>query len=139
MKAMWDSAVLEDKKKIAPPPSPPWPKQLSDQGGVAHVFHGSDFFYTRTSSLNTAWNSTFTSLGYFCMHNNKIIHDVPFYIRFIIEGREQNADSVSPQIFLEWSKYLHTLISTWIPNFRIALHVFTSNHSYSLSVIFRVK
>lgn len=70
MKAMWDSAVLEDKKKIAPPPSPPRPKQLSDQRGVAHVFHGSDFFYTRTLPLNTAWNSIFTSLGYFCMHNN---------------------------------------------------------------------
>lgn len=70
MKAMWDSAVLEDKKKIAPPPSPPRPKQLSDQRGVTHVFHGSDFFYTRTSPLNTAWTSTFTSLVYFCMQNN---------------------------------------------------------------------
>lgn len=76
---MWDSAVFEDKKKIARPPSPPRTKQLSDQRGVAHVFHGSDFFYTRTSPLNTASNSTFTPLVYCCMHSNKYSWCAPLY------------------------------------------------------------
>lgn len=136
MKVMWDSAVLEDKKEIAPPPSPPRPKQLSDQRGAAHVFHGSDFFYRRTSPLNTAWNSTFPSLVYFCMHNNKY-SSCALLFQVYYRTAKQSADLVSPRIFLDCSNYLHALISTWIPNFPIVLHVFTTKHSFH--IVFRVK
>lgn len=119
MKAMWDSAVLEDKKKIAPQPSPPRLKQLSDQRGVAHVFHGSDFFYTRTSPLNTAWNATFTSLVYFCMHRKKYSWCAHFNQVYYWRPWIKRRPRFTPDIFGMIKYELHTPLSTWIPNVRI--------------------